>query len=229
MKQPTVMQEQTCVGALDTPPVSVAPAGDVPFWDQPLAELYKEVEGSSAGLTAAEAARRLTVSGPNEFGQRGAGAMLEILRFFANPLVLILLVAALISALTSEYLNAGLIGLIVLLSVTLNFVQAYRSRQAADRLRRAVVTTATVCRDGQWVEVPQREVVPGDVVRLAAGDLVPADARLLAAHDLFVNEAALTGESLPAEKMDGPQPGRHGPADADNAVFLGTSVISGTA
>ena len=200
-----------------------------PFWDRPLEDLYRAVGGARTGLSGVEAERRLRAYGPNELVHRGAGAVVEILLFFTNPLVLILLVAALVSAGVGEYLNAGLIALMVLISVALNFLQAYRSRQAADRLRQSVITTATVCRDGRWAAVPQREVVPGDLVRLAAGDLVPADARLIDAHDLFVNEAALTGESLPAEKNATPAPGPHGLADADGAVFLGTSVISGTA
>src|SRR5579883_1622930 len=200
-----------------------------PFWDRPLEDLYRAVGGARTGLSGVEAERRLRAYGPNELVHRGAGAVVEILLFFTNPLVLILLVAALVSAGVGEYLNAGLIALMVLISVALNFLQAYRSRQAADRLRQSVITTATVCRDGRWAAVPQREVVPGDLVRLAAGDLVPADARLIDAHDLFVNEAALTGESHPAEKNATPAPGPHGLADADGAVFLGTSVISGTA
>lgn len=212
-----------------------APGAAPSFWDRPLAVLYDDVVATPAGLTAAEAARRLATSGPNALATQRTGAVREILLFFANPLVLILLVAAAVSAAVGELLNATLIGLMVLISVALNFLQAYRSQQAAEHLRRSVVTTATVRRDGAWIEVPQRDVVPGDVIRLGAGDLVPADAVLLHAHDLFVDEAALTGESLPAEKTDTPTtpapgpPGRHALADAATAVFLGTSVISGAA
>jgi magnesium-transporting ATPase (P-type) len=83
--------------------------------------------------------------------------------------------------------------------MTLNFMQTARSQQAADRLRARVAPTATVLRDGQWRELPRRELVPGDFIRLAAGDLIPADAQLVEAHDLHVQQAALTGESLPVE------------------------------
>jgi P-type Mg2+ transporter len=100
----------------------------------------------------------------------------------------------------------------VALSVVLNFVQTYRSHRVADRLRDAVAPTAAVLRDGTWGELRRREVVPGDIVRLAAGDRIPADARLLEARDLHVQQAALMGESMPAEKdagavrrSDGPQ------------------------
>ena len=119
--------------------------------------------------------------------------------------------------------NAAIIFVIVLLSVTLNFVQTYRSSRAADRLREQVAPTATVLRDGDWQEFPRRDVVPGDVIRLSAGDLVPADAHLLEAKDLHVHEAMLTGESLPVEKEVGAQGG------GATKVFLGTSVVSGSA
>src|SRR5581483_5620879 len=114
--------------------------------------------------------------------------------------------------------------------VVLNFVQSYRSRRAAERLRDTVVPTATVRRDGQWREIPRRELVPGDIIRLGAGDRIPADARLLETRDLHVQQAALTGESLPVEKDAAePPPGAGRGAEARNLVFLGTSVVSGTA
>jgi Mg2+-importing ATPase len=118
--------------------------------------------------------------------------------------------------------NATLIAGMVLLSVSLNFVQTYRSQRAAQRLREGVAPRATVLRDGVWSEIPRREVVVGDVIRLAAGDLVPADARLLEGRDLHVQQAALTGESLPVEKNSAGE-------DEMRRVFLGSSVVSGTA
>jgi len=115
------------------------------------------------------------------------------------------------------------------LGVTINFWQSYRSQQAADRLRASVNPTATVLRDGAWVEVPPRTVVPGDVFRLSAGDLVPADARLIESRDLSVQQSMLTGESLPADKMV-TGTGHVGPTgpDAPELVFLGTSIVSDT-
>jgi Mg2+-importing ATPase len=199
------------------------------FWDQTLDEILRATTSGPQGLTSTEAQSRLDIHGPNELARRGYGAAFEILRFFVNPLVIILLFASLVSGVLGEYVNSGLIALMVIISVALNFFQAYRSQQAAEALRQTVVTTATALRDGQWVEVPQREIVPGDVVRLAAGDLVPADGELLESHDLFTDEAALTGESLPVEKTARPAPGVHPLADAQGAVFLGTSVISGAA
>src|SRR5205809_634483 len=100
----------------------------------------------------------------------------------------------------------------------------------AARLRDAVAPTATAVRDGTWTEIRRRDLVPGDIVRLAAGDRVPADARLFEARDLHVQQAALTGESMPAEKDAGDsEAAPRQPADARNVVFLGTSVVSGTA
>lgn len=126
--------------------------------------------------------------------------------------------------------SAGIIVSIVLVSVVINFAQSYRSECAVERLREGVAVTATALRDGAWIEVPRREIVPGDVVRLGAGDLVPADARLLEARDLHVQQAALTGESMPVEKEAGGASSESArPADANNRVFLGTSVVSGMA
>jgi len=117
----------------------------------------------------------------------------------------------------------------VVLGVTINFWQSYRSQQAADRLRTSVNPTATVVRDGARLEIPLRNVVPGDVFRLSAGDLVPADARLLESRDLSVQQSMLTGESIPADKMvsSAAHDRATGP-DAPELVFLGTSVVSGT-
>jgi P-type Mg2+ transporter len=118
----------------------------------------------------------------------------------------------------------------VVLSVVLNFVQTYRSHRVAERLRDVVAPTATALRDGTWREIRRRDVVPGDIVRVAAGDRVPADARLLETRDLHVQQAALTGESMPAEKgADDLEVAPRQAADARNVVFLGTSVVSGTA
>ncbi len=197
----------------------------------PIDALLEELHASRGGLTTDEARRRLGEVGPNEPARapRTAG-LVQILLLLANPLVIILLIASVVSALLGERVNASIIVLMVVLSVVLNFVQTYRSQRAAERLRDAVAPTATVLRDGTWSEIRRREVVPGDVVRLAAGDLVPADARLLEARDLHVQQAALTGESMPVEKDAGDlEAAPRQPADARNVVFLGTSVVSGTA
>lgn len=193
---------------------------------------------SARGLSRAEAAERLSQYGPNRLKpvlQRAV--VLQFLAQFRNPLVLILLVAIGISALTGDFTGALIIGLIVVMSVTLDFVQAYRAGRAAEQLALQVAVLATVLRDGRPCELPVTELVPGDVVMLSAGSLVPADARLLDADDFFVNQAQLTGEPYPVEKKA--LLAHETPAQADSpetwaledvdAVFMGSSVVSGSA
>jgi Mg2+-importing ATPase len=208
----------------------VAELAAEPFWGVPLGELLEQLHTSPQGLTADEARRRLSVYGPNEPPRAERRSLvLELVTLLANPLVLILLAASAVSAVLGEAVNAGLIVLIVGLSMLLDAVQMYRSQRAVERLREALAVTATVLRDGAWVEVPLAQVVPGDVVRLSAGDLVPADGRLIEARDLSVDQAALTGESLPvAKEVEEAPPGGRTLADARGAVFLGASVVSGT-
>ena len=182
-----------------------------------------------AGLTAQEAEARLGKFGPNEPAATHQRSFLsDLLNEFSNPLVLILIVAAIASAFLGEKVDAGIIAIIVLLSATIDLTQTYRSKRAIEKLRNQVATTATALRGGEWKEIKRREVVPGDIVRLSAGDLVPADARLLNARDLYVLQASLTGESMPAEK-EATGESASTKADARNMVFQGTSVVSGTA
>jgi Mg2+-importing ATPase len=178
------------------------------------------------GLTSEEALRRLRQAGPNEPAPiKRVTTATEIISLFTNPLVIILLVASLISSLVGDLVNAAIIVAMVLLSSTLNFIQTSRSRRGVERLRTEIAPTATVLRDSSWIEIARRQIVPGDVVRLVAGDLVPADGRLLESRDLHVQEAALTGESLPVEK----EPPIGDRIEQRNLVFLGTSVVSGLA
>lgn len=149
----------------------------------------------------------------------------EALRFLspllANPLVLILIASAVASAALGNRTNAMIILAMVGLSLGLDGFQTRRSHAAAERLRNVVAPTATVYRDGSWSTVPRESVVPGDIARLSAGSLVPADGILVAERDLHVDEAALTGESVPEEK-------ELGTGDDRERVFLGTSIVSGT-
>ncbi len=185
------------------------------------------------GLTSAEAAARLARWGPNELAPpRRLAALRDLGRSLANPLVLLLLGASGLSAWGGQLPSAAIIALMILLSVALNAAQAARSQRAARRLREAVSHRATVVRDGLARDLPAVAVVPGDVIQLAAGDLVPADARLLEARDLFVNEAALTGESLPVDKHADPDgaagaPEGRGGQRRSGVVYQGTSVVSG--
>jgi Mg2+-importing ATPase len=188
------------------------------------------MSSSELGLSSVEAARRFAAHGPNEpVPVRRLSAFVQLFRLFANPLVIILLVASAIAGSLGQHVDALIIVTMVILGVAINFWQSYRSQLAADRLRASVNPTATVLRDGAWAEIPLRNVVPGDIFRLSAGDLIPADARLLESRDLSVQQSMLTGESLPADKMISAagNDGATGP-DAPQLVFLGTSVVSGT-
>ena len=176
------------------------------------------------------AEERLSQYGPNDPAPVARGAIArELLALFLNPLTIILLLAAGISAILGQRVDAGIIIIIVVLGVSINFAQTYRSQRAIEHLREHVSLTATVLRDQTWQEVKRHEVVPGDLVRLFAGDLVPADGQLLQARDLYIQQAALTGESMPTEKDAGPADIKlEGGPESRHLVFLGTSVVSGT-
>ncbi len=185
--------------------------------------LSHAAESARRGLSSEEVAARRRKFGPNEvLPRRRETVGRQVLAQLRNPLVAILLVASGLAFGLGEFFEAGLIVLMVLLSVALNVAQTYRSTRAAVALRDTVAARAMALRDGRWVDVLARDLVPGDLVRLSAGDLVPADARLLEARDLHIHEAAMTGESLPVEKTaaDGSGP---------DTLFLGTSVVSGSA
>lgn len=182
------------------------------------------------GLSMDEARRRSIEGGANEFARaRWQESFLEILKSIANPLIIILLFAGVVSAALGESVSAGIIIFIVLLSVVLNLWQTFRSKKAVASLQEKITQTATVLRDGKTVDIPRKEIVVGDIIVLSAGDLVPADSRLLDAKDLHVQQAALTGESFPVEKEVIKEAFQAGSLESQGVVYLGTSVVSGTA
>jgi Mg2+-importing ATPase len=186
---------------------------------------------ASDGLTQEEAERRLATVGANEIAAHGPPPWpLRLLHTLRNPLVILLAILAAVSLATGDVRAATVMALMIVLGVTLRFVQEARADSAAAALRAMIRVTSTALRDGRPREVPLREIVPGDIVLLAAGDMVPADVRLLAAKDLFVSQSSLTGESLPVEKGDtlAGVPDQ-APLERANLCFLGTSVQSGTA
>jgi Ca2+-transporting ATPase len=181
------------------------------------------------GLTTAEAEARAAQYGPNELQAAGGASVWSILAAqFKNVLILILLVATLLSAVLGHGTEAVAIAAIVLLAVLLGFVQEYRAERATDALRRMTAPTATVLRDGDECEIPARQLVPGDVVLLRAGDRVPADARVVESVNLQIEEASLTGESVPVEKQAGAMddPGLM-LGDRRNMAFAGTAATYG--
>ncbi|MDA8058908.1 MAG: magnesium-translocating P-type ATPase [Nitrospiraceae bacterium] len=213
-------------------------------------DLLREVDSSIQGLSEEIARARLEAIGTNEIDQERLHWPKQLLKAFLNPFILLLTVLAVISYLTDDKSGSVVMGIMVTVSVFLTFFQEYRSGQAAMRLKAMVSTKATVIRmvssrpfkgedssEDKMIsirqEVPIREVVPGDLIHLSAGDMVPADVRLSYSKDLFVSQSSLTGESLPVEKFsaslseDSSTPVNL--PDLHNICFMGTNVISGTA
>ncbi|HMK60596.1 MAG TPA: magnesium-translocating P-type ATPase [Dissulfurispiraceae bacterium] len=203
---------------------------DAAFWHYEADKLCERMGVTEKGLSDNEAAVRLARFGPNTFQPTKKKLLyLQFLSKFLNPLVLILLAASAISAVTGDVTSFGIISVIVFISVTLDFVQEQRAGQAAERLRQSVAIHAQALREGIRKDIPISNLVPGDIVYIAAGDLVPGDGRVLEAKDFFVNQALLTGEPYPVEKAPGELTESSDMLSANNIVLLGTSVISGSA
>jgi len=187
------------------------------------------LQTSPVGLTAAEAARRLAVQGPNELAApHRASAWTLFAAQFKNVLILILIAATALSAMLGYGIEAIAIIVIVLFAVVLGFVQEYRAERAIDALRELAAPVVNVLRDNEETDVPARELVPGDVVLLSAGNRVGADARLLEAANLQIDEASLTGESVAVEKQSAPLDGAAlAVGDQTNRVFAGTMTTAG--
>ncbi len=195
-------------------------------WTEPLQAVFSDLFSSENGLSSDGAAKALERYGPNRIADEARRHLtVELLKRFRNPLVLVLLLAAAIAGSTGDVASSAIIFVVVALSVLLDFVQEQRAQGAADKLRARVALTASALREGRMQPVPSSQLVPGDVISLCAGDLVPADGRLIAARDLFVNQSLLTGESYPAPKS---VEGHQGDVVPENAVFMGSSVVSGT-
>jgi Mg2+-importing ATPase len=194
-------------------------------------ELLRDLRTSFSGLTQTEAEERSRTTGPNEVAQeRKQGWPLRVLRIVRNPLVILLTVLSTVSFLTGDVRAGSVMAGMVALSVGLRFWQEARADSAAEKLKAMIHVTATVVRDGAAREIALRDLVPGDIVKLAAGDMVPGDVRLLSSKDLFVSQGSLTGESLPVEKFHDPEANAEtSPTELKDICFLGTSVESGTA
>ena len=194
-------------------------------------ELLARLGTSSGGLTSEQAAAKLGEFGPNSVASGGRQSFLaDILHRCKNPLVIQLLVIAIVCYLTGDPTSAGVVGGMVCLSVFLSYFQESRSSRAVEKLQTLVKTTVTVVRDGKETDIQLEDVVPGDLVVLAAGSLIPADLRVLVTKDFFVSQSALTGESMPVEKVADPnQPAGRVPFEFTNACFMGSNVLSGSA
>ncbi|MGA8878270.1 MAG: magnesium-translocating P-type ATPase, partial [Candidatus Korobacteraceae bacterium] len=194
-------------------------------------ELLRDLRTSLSGLTQAEAEERAHTSGPNQVAQeRKQGWPIRILKIIRNPLVILLTILSAVSFLTGDARAGSVMAAMVVLSVGLRFWQEARADSAAEKLKAMIHVTATVIRDGAAREIPLRDLVPGDIIKLAAGDMIPGDVRLLSSKDLFVSQGSLTGESLPVEKSHDPEiKEESSPTELKNTCFMGTSVESGTA
>ncbi|MBI3579100.1 MAG: magnesium-translocating P-type ATPase, partial [Ignavibacteriales bacterium] len=193
--------------------------------------ILQKYSTSYGGLTQEEAEKQLDVHGPNEVIQDVRhGWLWRLLSTLRNPLVVLLSVLAAIAFITGDLRAGTVMVLMVVLGVLLKFIQETRADSAAAQLKAMIKVTATVLRDGQAQEIPLKEIVPGDIVKLSAGDMIPADIRIISSKDLFVIQASLTGESLPIEKFDIQETRENiPPMELSNICFLGTSVESGTA
>jgi len=191
--------------------------------------VFAALQSTPVGLTEVQAARRLAEHGPNELQAVGRVPPWTILfQQFKNVLIVMLLVATALSALLGHGLEAIAIAVIVLFAGVLGFVQEYRAERATEALREMAAPTARVLRDREEVEIPARILVPGDVVLLRAGDRIPADARLIEAVNLLIEEAALTGESVPVAKDVAPLAnGDVALGDRKNMAYAGTAVTYG--
>lgn len=209
---------------------TAADAGDgQPFWSGALTDRLHALAADPAGLTVDEAARRLARDGPNhvEPSHRHRGLRLLVAQF-TSPIIIILAAATLVSVVLGDLTDGAIILAIIAASGLLGFWQERGAGQAVDALLAEVRVEVEVLRGGAEVAVPIEDVVVGDVVVLRAGDVVPADGRVVESRSLLVDEAALTGESFPAEKAPGTVAADAALADRTNAVFAGTHVVSGT-
>jgi Mg2+-importing ATPase len=199
------------------------------YWSITPEQVLSSLNSTDKGLQQADAEQRLKQYGFNTISkQKQTTAINLLLKQFKSPLVIILIVASIISGFTGEWVDAGLVLAIVLGSTILGFFQEYTAGNAVEKLRSQVTVRSNILRNGQIAILPSEQVVPGDVVMLSAGNLIPADGIVLEAKDFFVNQAVLTGETFPVEKMETTVAANASLAERTNCVFMGTSVSSGT-
>jgi P-type Ca2+ transporter type 2C len=194
--------------------------------DDALEQLESDAE---RGLSEIESRRRLVKYGPNELqGDIRVSPLTLLFEQFKNILVVILLAAVALSGFLGHTIEASAIAVIVLFAVLLGFIQEYRAERAIDALRKMAEPIATVIRDGKEIDIPSRELVPGDIIILLTGKKVPADGRIISAINLKADEAALTGESVPVEKQNEPLESAELPiGDRRNMVYAGTALRYG--
>jgi P-type Mg2+ transporter len=204
---------------------------DAPQFTIAETELLSQLGTSPKGLSPETAAKLLAEVGPNTVAVRQRHTvLLDLFHRCRNPLVIQLFIIATVSYIMGDLRSTAVVGGMVFLSVFVSYFQETRSSMAVEKLQKLVKTTVTVLRDGKELEVSLEDIVPGDIVALAAGSLIPADLRIISAKDFFVSQSALTGESMPVEKnADANQPPGRVVFEFSNACFMGSNVLSGSA
>jgi magnesium-transporting ATPase (P-type) len=192
-------------------------------------DVFKMLQTSEEGLSEAQARKHLETYGPNKLPEgAGINRLKIILHQFTSPLIYILIVSAIVTTFLGDYIDSGVIVSILILNAIIGYFQEYKAETSVRALKRMVVPRARVVRDGKEREIPSEVLVPGDIVLLVSGDKVPADLRFFKTTELKIEEAALTGESVPVEKKSQPiQEENLTPGDQKNMAFMGTIVVSG--
>lgn len=201
------------------------------YWSVPFRELLQSLNTSENGLSQTQVADRITRYGTNEFkAHNKVNFFTSIIHKLSNPLVLILLFSSIVSAFLGEIPEFLIVVVILVVSVFIDSLQEHKANKAAQDLRQHVLVTTSVLRDGVQKEIPLSQVVPGDIVQLRTGDIIPADCRIIECQSLTVSQSVLTGESFPSQKDDQSQLPHDIPIEQrTNSLFLGTTVVSGTA
>lgn len=199
------------------------------WWSLPTQTLLNQLHTTQRGFTGVESRHRLTIYGPNDLArQKRKSVFWRLLSKFANPLIILLLIAGLLSATLGQVSDFIIILAITFISVAIDTYQEHSAQNAADKLRKSVSITATVLRDGTKHELPFAQLVPGDIVYLSSGDMVPADGKLLSSEDLMMDQSTLTGESYPQHKhADDDVTASASVSERVSSVFLGTHAVSG--
>ena len=191
-------------------------------------EVLAGLDSSAEGLSGSEAVRRVGQFGANRLPEPARDSLVRrVVKHFDDVLIYILLAAAVLKAIRGEWIDFWVILAVAVISAMIGFIQEGRAENALDGIRKMLSLNAQVLRDGQWQEVPAEDLVPGDVVRVRSGDKVPADIRLLEAVNLRVEESALTGEAVPAEKSIDAVAADAGVGDRTGMLFSGTLVAAG--
>ena len=201
--------------------------------------LLENLKTSKEGLTNEKSEERLDDYGKNVIvSKKQKNKFLRLIDSIINPFNLILIVIAIITLLTDvifaegkgDYLTVIIIFVLVIVSSTISFIQGEKSHKAVESLSKLVTNNALALREGKWVDIFMEEIVPGDIIKLSAGDMIPADVRFISTKDTFVGQAALTGESQPIEKYDELRKEKYDSVtDLDNIGFTGTNIVSGSA